>query len=184
VEAEGESLKLLVPGNRRYTAVLVGLLYIVPFSICHWTDFHKGMYKLAAKSRQVLQANLMRKFLNYREESRANISTGDLTMAILRDVVEVVDMGYMKGINVISITVKFCMVAFFIYSENKNAAIPLAVFPLIMGTFLRCREEATVDANEKSAATQNDMAHILNNTIQNYRLIADFFFATLCGEQV
>ncbi len=56
---------------------------------------------VAGLSRRTLQKNLLRKFLNYTEAVRGQISEGDVNMAMMRDVHEVVDCGFMKGLEVV-----------------------------------------------------------------------------------
>lgn len=169
----------LVLGNRRYTAVVVGLLYICPLLLLQIIDNCRISWEVGGSCRKLLQANLFRKFLNYKESSRSSISTGDITMAMMRDVHEVVDFGYMKMLEVIRILLKLCLASIFILAENEAAAIPLAVFPVIMGCFLCLRERVTIEANEDMAHRQNHLVHTVNNAITNIRLIADFHLRPL-----
>lgn len=166
---------LLIPGSRRDTAILVGLLYVIPFLGLHFVEIWKLSLGVNANSRRGLMENLLRKFLNYKEEARANISTGDLTMAMTRDITEVVDGGYMKILEVIRIIGKICIALVFILAENKMAAVPLVIFPFVMLMYLSCREVRTVEANEAVAHSENRLVHEVNSAIANYKLIADFF---------
>eukprot|EP00928_Gymnodinium_smaydae_P011913 TRINITY_DN14356_c0_g1_i2.p1 TRINITY_DN14356_c0_g1~~TRINITY_DN14356_c0_g1_i2.p1 ORF type:complete len:873 (-),score=191.78 TRINITY_DN14356_c0_g1_i2:103-2721(-) len=168
----GESL--LVPGSRMYTAIIVGALYIVPFAICQCIDLKKLSFQVAQNSRLVMQANLLRKFLNYREEHRAKLSLGDITMAMVRDVTEVIDFGFMKALSIVSIAGKLMLALIFILAENRMAVIPLTVYPFIMGVFLTCRMGSTTQSCEEMAAAQNEVVHSISDTVNNYRLIADF----------
>merc|ERR1719355_437154 len=122
-EEEGEELSLvpevlLVPGDRTSTAIVVGVIYIAPFILLHIIDVNKLTFNVAGMSRLHLQTNLMRKFLNYKEEHRAKISVGDVTMTMVRDVTEVVNFGFMKVLEVVRIVGKLSLALIFILTEN------------------------------------------------------------------
>jgi len=173
-EGEGGEDELIVPGNRRYTAIVVGLLYVVPFFVNHAIDVGKISMGLEGRTRRFLQAALMRKFLTFREDVRGAISTGDLSMAMTRDISEVVDFGYMKLITMICVLGKLCYGMSFILRENQMAAVPLAVFLVIGGIFLVMREPLMIKSNEDMAEKQNSLVHTVHDIIDNYTIIRDF----------
>jgi len=170
--------ELVVKGSRKYTAVVVGLLYIIPFFLLHWFDIKKIRYGIAGIARKNLQANLLRKFLNYKEETRASLSMGDITMSMVRDCKESVDCGFMKVFQVVRVVGKLSLALVFILAENKMAVIPLLVFPIIMAVFLKCREHRTIERNETMAEEENSVVLRVNDAVQNYRLLADFDLTT------
>jgi len=165
---------LLVPGDRTSTAIIVGVLYIAPFILLHLIDVNKLKFNVAGVSRLHLQTNLMRKFLNYKEDHRSKISVGDVTMTMVRDVTEVVDFGFMKVLQVIRILGKLALALVFILTENRMATVPLFVYPVVMAIFLCCRGEMTIETAEKMAQKQNNIVATTSEAVQNYRLIADF----------
>mmetsp|Transcript_117170 Transcript_117170/g.304011 ORF Transcript_117170/g.304011 Transcript_117170/m.304011 type:complete len:897 (+) Transcript_117170:212-2902(+) len=173
-ESEGGEEGMLLFGSKHYTAMAVGVFYIMPFCLNHMIDYSKARLGVASAARKTLQANLLRKFLNYRAEVRDCISAGDLTMAMTRDVMEVVDVGFMKLLKVVSIISKLCFSLVFVLAENKMAAIPLGVFPIIMGAFLLLRERKMVEAAEIMAAKQNNLVHKVHDTVNNFKLVSDF----------
>lgn len=159
--------------QRKSLAVIVGVLYIAPFAVNHAIDFTKMSLHVAGESRKTLQANLFRRFLHYVPSVRSKISTGDLTMAMSRDIQEVVN-GFMKLLRIVQIVLKLLCSLIFVLSENVMAAIPLAVFPVVMGAFLSFRERTLVEAAEASAVTENHLVHQVHSAVSNFRLIADF----------
>jgi len=175
-EEEGSLVSevLLVPGNRTYTAIVVGLIYVTPFVLLHCIDIKKLAFGVAGAMRARLQTNLLRKFLNYRESHRAKISMGDFQMIMVRDVTEVVDFGYMKIFPTIAIIGKLCFAMVFILSENKMAVVPLALYPVVMGIFLACRGSITIETNEEMARQQDHTVQVVNEATGSYRMIADF----------
>lgn len=166
--------KLLVDGDRKQTGLVVGILYIVPFLFLQLIDIQKVRFGIAGRSRQNLQANLLRKFFNYSEGVRTGISSAEVTMTMIRDVAEVVNHGFMKIIEVFQILGKVAMSCVFILAENRLAAIPLVVNPIIMGLFLYMREGITVKTNEAMAQKQNSVVQSMHDAVKNFRLLADF----------
>jgi ABC-type multidrug transport system fused ATPase/permease subunit len=164
---------LIIPHHRRRTAMAVAALYVFPFIFLHITDFCKCYIGLTARLRRMLQANLLRKFLYYDEVIRADIKTEQISLAMMRDIFEAVDFGYMKSLNVIGIVGKLCFALTFILAENTMAAIPLIVCPIVLMCFLAVRERTNIEVNEERAAKQDRVLQCVNDTISQYRLIAD-----------
>eukprot|EP00929_Paragymnodinium_shiwhaense_P087195 TRINITY_DN47463_c0_g2_i1.p1 TRINITY_DN47463_c0_g2~~TRINITY_DN47463_c0_g2_i1.p1 ORF type:complete len:856 (-),score=179.08 TRINITY_DN47463_c0_g2_i1:75-2642(-) len=166
---------LIVPHERRRTAMAVAALYVAPFLLVHIMDLSKAYIALAPRIRRILQANLLRKFLYYDEVQRTAIEPEEITLGMMRDIVEVVDFGFMKLVAVIGIIVKLMFALAFILAENRLAAIPLIVCPVLLGGFLRCREKLNVHVMKEKAHHQDAVMRFCNATIRSYRLIADFF---------
>mmetsp|Transcript_23469 Transcript_23469/g.54742 ORF Transcript_23469/g.54742 Transcript_23469/m.54742 type:complete len:918 (-) Transcript_23469:149-2902(-) len=166
--------RLLVNGDRKSTAILVGCLYIAPFVLLNCIDMKKIALEVDGHARQHLQANLLRKFLNYKESSRATVSTGDLTMALVRDIKEVVDAGYMKFLALLRAVGGILLASIFILSENTLAILPLFTFPAIMACFVCLRSERTIDLFERQALRENQAVFVISDVIRNFRIFADF----------
>mmetsp|Transcript_3043 Transcript_3043/g.4874 ORF Transcript_3043/g.4874 Transcript_3043/m.4874 type:complete len:623 (+) Transcript_3043:2-1870(+) len=168
---------LLVPGHRRQTAMVIAAMWVVPFALLHCIDISKCYLRVPGLARKTLQANLLRRFLNYREDIHAFRSAhgnSDITMAVLRDVHEVVDYGFMMILEVMKIVGKIGWATMFIVAENKFAIILLAAYPLVLGCFLCCRESKTLQENDRRAARQDAVVQTVSDAINNYRIIADF----------
>mmetsp|Transcript_37274 Transcript_37274/g.112521 ORF Transcript_37274/g.112521 Transcript_37274/m.112521 type:complete len:809 (-) Transcript_37274:21-2447(-) len=176
-EEEGFGLMLhalLVPGSRRQTAMLVAAVYIVPFFLIHLTDFWMCFISLRGSIRKLLQANLLRKFLNYKEEIRPTITLSQIQMAMVRDVQEVVEFGFMKLLSLARIFGKLTFAMIFILAESPVGSVPLLVCPVILGIFLWCRESLTMGVAEAQAHAQDDVVQHVTDTVKNFRVIADF----------
>lgn len=168
---------LLVPGHRRQTAMVIAAMWVVPFAILHCIDLSKCYLRVPGLARKTLQANLLRRFLNYREDIHAIRSAhgnSDITMAVLRDVHEVVDYGYMMILEVMKIIGKIGWATMFIVAENKMAIVLLAAYPLVLGCFLCCREAKTLRENDLRADRQDEVVQTVSDAINNHRIIADF----------
>jgi len=176
-EEEGFGLMLhalLVPGSRRQTAMLVAAVYIVPFFLIHLTDFWMCFISLRGSIRKLLQANLLRKFLNYKEEIRPTITLSQIQMAMVRDVQEVVEFGFMKLLSLARIFGKLTFAMIFILAESPVGGVPLLICPVILGVFLCLREAKTKRVTEAQAHAQDSVVQQVTDAVQNYRLIADF----------
>jgi ABC-type multidrug transport system fused ATPase/permease subunit len=165
---------LFVPNSRRNTAIIVALIYVLPFYIIHYTDYQMVYISLRGNIRKLLQANLLRKFLNYREDIRPTLPITEVQMAMVRDVPEVVDMGYMKMLSGIRILGKLAFCCLFILTESKVAWIPLVIMPIVLAIFLYCRERVTMAAVGGNAMKQDDVVRGVTDTVKSYKLIADF----------
>lgn len=165
---------LLVPGHRRSTAMVVALIYILPFLFVHIAELMKCRIFLQGRIRRLLQANLLQRFLHYREERRQSVNPVEITMLIVRDIDEVVDFGFMKILVVVRVIGKLTLALVFILAENRMAAIPLVIFPIILGSFLALREKMTIAVNEETVARRNDMVQCVSDCINKFRHIADF----------
>jgi len=166
--------ELIIPHHRRYTAMVIAALYIVPFVFLHLVDYFRVQMNIPYCVRKTTQSSLLAKFLNYKEAHRQNINIGEITMTMMRDAVEVCDFGYMKILSVIGILLKLFFALIFIMAENKLAVIPLICYPVVLGIFLYCRERITIEANEDKAKKQDEVVQVVNEAVTNYRLIADF----------
>jgi len=165
---------LWIPYHRRKTALLVGFLYIAPFAILHVIDLCKIGFGIAGTSKKILQANLLRKFLNYKEEQRDMINGSDITMSLVRDCTEVVEGGYLKLLMLSAVGGKLFFFTMFILAENHVAIIPLFACLLVMVSFLRCREGKTIRASAFMSSRQNEIVRTVNDAVETYRLLADF----------
>jgi ABC-type multidrug transport system fused ATPase/permease subunit len=165
---------LIVPHSRRYTAIVIAILYVIPLVFLQIIDVMKCHLSLPGGARKKLQTNLLRKYLYYREEIRLSVNTSQLTMAMVRDIAELVECGYMKVLCVLRIIGKLCLAMVFILAENKLAVLPIVCYPLFLVPYLRWRETITIETEEEKTAMQDEIVQTVNDTVSNYELIQDF----------
>jgi hypothetical protein len=163
-----------IPPEKWKCAMIIGVLYVAPFILLHIIDYYKCYLAVPAEVRKVLQGNLMRQFLNYKEDIRGTIKHSEVIMVMIRDVIEIADKGFMKILNIMKILGKLGFALLFILSENKNAAIPLIVYPLLLGCWLCCRERKTIQYNEDKCMQQDEMVEAVEHAVANFNLISDF----------
>lgn len=167
-------------GSRKAISVVVGLMYILPFLGLHIADTAKLNLGIAGSARMKLQANLLRKFFHFSEQARHSIAGTEVTMAIVREVTEVVELGLMKLIQCVRIIGKFTLaLVFLLQEETKAAAIPVLVIPLVMGWFLYMVSAVNVDKNEEKDDAENRIVSELHSTVTNMRLVADYGLTTM-----
>jgi ABC-type multidrug transport system fused ATPase/permease subunit len=165
---------LLIPHHRRQTAMIIGIVYILPMVLMHCIDQYKCYLCIPGEARKNLQANLLRKFMNYKEDIRQQIQPSEIIMAMVRDVVELVDKGYMKVINTLKVTGKLFFALIFVFAENRSGTIPLIVYPMVLGLWLFVRERKTITVSEEKAHRQDTVVHTATDAIHNFQLISGF----------
>jgi hypothetical protein len=81
---------------------IFGMLWIFPFAGTHLLAYHRVRYwGIAGQLRQHLQVILLKKFLNYTDESRNKVPVGQLVMSMVRDVTNSVVDGYLVTIDML-----------------------------------------------------------------------------------
>jgi len=170
-EEEGPGMvahTLIIPGHRRSTAMVIAALYIVPFGLLHMVDLFRVWLEIPYRIRKTCQASLLSKFLHYRESSRSSLNVGGITMTMMRDTIEVCDLGYMKILRVLGILMKLLFAGIFILAENDKAFIPLVAYPVVLGLFLVARERKTIRVDEDRAHKQNEVVQVVSDMVANY----------------
>jgi len=173
---------LFIIKSREPSLVAFISLIILPFALLHYLDYKKLGWKVGGASRAKLQKSLLRKFLNYDEDSRTCLKQGDLVMGMTRDSVDLVHSGYVQILAIAKSCGQLLMILLFnllvppIFNKEFNVGIyiPLVVFPPILGAFLVYRSKITTENLDKSNSKQNALIDHVDQTVSNYRLIADY----------
>lgn len=172
---------------------LIVLFRVAPFPILHWLDYRTVFWKIQGASRKTLQANLLRKFLNYDERSRTEVNESKLAMAVSRDAGELVKEGYCNIIPLGSSLIRLLLIPIYqmltpriLEALGKDTGtvgtsddvigqfLPVIMFPVLMLAFLRWRNPKTLYYLETQKACQNDMLYHVRQTLQNYDVIRDY----------
>jgi len=169
--------------------VLLLVATIVPFALLYYLDQRKFSWKVAGTSRSILQKSLLRKFLNYSEESRMTIDNGDLVMAMTRDAFKVVHDGYLNSLDVLKEAGKILLVlvyqfsAPFVFDTEIHVIkfmIPFLAFPTLLISFLLLRVSKTTANFTEMNECQDDLVDYVQSAVTNYRLIADYDTRSNC----
>ena len=167
------------------TFVLIAVGLGAPVLVLHYLDYAKNYWKLGGTTRKLLQENLMRKFLNYDEGNRANLSGSDLIVCITFDVVELAQSGFMQIFRIAQCLGKLVFIlafqiAFAVIDGSElllivTSILPTLIIPFIFMIFIRAREGVSVRLRTAQANSLFEVAESVRDTITNYRLIADYY---------
>lgn len=159
---------------RELTALVVALLYVVPYCLLHVIDLVKTRMDLSGVSQEYLQTNLFRKYLNYDEETRMRVTPSDISLAVIRDCAELGDVGYMKSVGLFRIMLKLTFLAYFVHSEHSRSLPALIGGPVIIILWACCRTGRMVELLERVKVCEKNVVQTANDVCKNYRLMADY----------
>lgn len=172
-QKEKETEAKLFLWSRTSTAVLIGAGYIVPMIALHLIDLQAVRLDVGGMSREFLQANLFRKYLNFGDKVRGDLSPASMQVAILQDTGEVVE-GYLAALELIKAFFKIAFTIYFILAENRNALLPVILMPLMMLIFVWIRTEALIEACEKAASSTAGLFEVVQEACHKYTVIAEY----------
>lgn len=167
-------------------AVILAVLYVSPCFVMHYLNVLRCKFKVAGRSKQILQAGMLRRFLNYNDHSRSLINGGDLAMAIARDAEDVVLRGYanlfplMQGLSKLSLVVVFEMIQYSVMTSDNFldrflAFMPFLVFPICMGLFMALRSMDARILRERQEHARNHLVKMTDEVVGLHQLIAAYF---------
>jgi len=176
-EAEEKTDEIWLKGGpehgRIYTARLIAGLYIVPMFFLHAWDVQRVYLDLGGLSREFLQLNLFRKYLNYSEDSRQKVPSSHMQVAIIRDCDEVAE-GYTSTLQLLKIVGKLIIVTQFILAENPSALTSVFLMPTVMLVFVYFRISGVIELTELTALRTAEVVGVVNEAVTKYGLIADY----------
>jgi len=164
--------RLIVP-SKNGTAMVIGVMYIMPMFVLHFWDYRKKLLDISGLSREFLQTNLFRKYLNYSEQSRLTAPPSLMQVAIVQDSTEVVE-GYMAILSVVQSIGKLVILVYFILLENPSALIPVIIMPSCMLVFSYLRTNVLTSACEEAANKTAQLYAIVSEVSQKYNLVAEY----------
>lgn len=161
-----------IPVQSQVYAIVCFLL--LPHPLEWMLDLAKSNRRMGGKARMRLQCNLLRKFLNYSEHSRDTISNSDLTMAVTRDVPELVRDGLMMTFPILQKLSLLLMYGFFAMRMNPVTGIYFVAFPVLMLAFLRLRLHKTEQLTQALFEQQTNLVSRMQKITDFFRIIADY----------
>lgn len=175
--------RLILFSGKSNSLMAIVVLQIVPFLALHMLDHRKAtLYGVGGTSRARLQVALLRKFLNYDADTRQELRNGDLIMAITRDSSVMVSEGYVNVLNLcaelgnllLMLVYQFAAPVVFHKPFTFMGLVPIFLFPVLMVAFFWQRSELTSSLLAKKDALLDDLVSTVDDTVSNYRLIADY----------
>ncbi|CAJ1400718.1 unnamed protein product [Effrenium voratum] len=170
-----------LPTSRTGRAILLVVLFLLPHGFIIFLYRLKAQRKILGMAVNQLQENLLRKYLNYNETSRHAVSVADLTMAITRDVPELISEGFMSLFDLIEGMGLVLILGVTTLAGSHDAAdliLSLTLFillPLGMMIFIRCRHAKTERIEHHLFVCQTETLSLIQQITQNFRLITDYW---------
>lgn len=175
--------ELLFVKSKSGALLSIVLFHVVTLSLLHVLDTIKCKeYGYGGQSRLRLQSALMRKFLNYNEQSRAKRRSTDLVISISLHAPYLVQQGYggalliCKEVGELIFTVIYMLTAPLVFHKKVNLFmfVPMVILPLCMAAFLNLRGHVSNTLQQARNEAREDLIHDTENTASNYRLIVDY----------
>lgn len=159
-------------------------LYILPSVFIYFLQKWKVELDLPTRSCGLLQENIFRKYMDMDTETRSKVTVSDISLAVTREVDEIVNAGFMGLFELAGNTGKILCVAYFLLSENQTAIFPIIVYGSIVPLVFALTYERTAELNETVAKKATSMLDVVQQSGSNYRLIADYFQRPLVQERM
>lgn len=152
------------------------------FGLQHWLHYLAPTWRVAGLSRRVLQHGVLSAFLIYNEESRNLVDNGQIVMAMVYDVPNLVNNGYMNVVNLVNAAGKVLIIlAFQIFVPplmGKRPTLlglgPALFIPCITYFFLRCRTPSQTHTLRDAENKESDLISHVTESVRTFRLISDF----------
>lgn len=171
---EDVSDKLLIPGNRQSTIVVMGVIWILPNILLHLWDIAQLFIAVKGKSVAFLQEGLFREYLNFSEKSRTEVLPSDMIVCVSADCGDVAG-SYCTAMGMLTGLVKVGIFVNFIAHHNPSALWVMGVFPTITICFSMCRLSKQMFVSGEVGDAEIRMMSLVNEVCQKYRLVADYF---------
>jgi len=171
-----DGVEFIFPGlyfSRMTAASLVGFLYVMPMVLCHYWEYRKVKLDMGAMVREFLQGSLIRRYLNYTDESRRAVQPAILQVSMLTETVELA-AGYELSVKLVQALGKTLLLALFILKENDRALPACILMPTVMLLFMSRRTTPLTKATERTTEKLADLATVTEETCAKYILIAEY----------
>lgn len=169
-----------LPKNHAMVMFVIVCALLVPEALALFLDRRRAWRRIQGKAINKLQGNLLRKYLNFDENSRHMVSTSDLTMAITRDVPDLVQTGFLTLFDITEQAgLLLILLALSVTQNGKHYPLLTAVmvlgFPILCFAFFALRHSGSLLRHRKVVSCQTKMISFVKQTTDNFRLIADYF---------
>eukprot|EP00928_Gymnodinium_smaydae_P036970 TRINITY_DN25742_c0_g5_i2.p1 TRINITY_DN25742_c0_g5~~TRINITY_DN25742_c0_g5_i2.p1 ORF type:complete len:958 (+),score=133.43 TRINITY_DN25742_c0_g5_i2:84-2957(+) len=173
--------------------IMIVVLRLLPFPVLHFLIYREAFWKVGGATRQCLQSNLLRKYLNYDTASLAHVDESRLVLALTRDSSELASDAFcrlpkmMAALTRLAMLLLYQLIVPIALGEGAPTGqkalirfLPSLVFPILMVIFLRCRTPITEEVCEIQHQAQNAMILHVRQTIASFELVRDYKKRTLC----
>mmetsp|Transcript_137201 Transcript_137201/g.382695 ORF Transcript_137201/g.382695 Transcript_137201/m.382695 type:complete len:892 (-) Transcript_137201:135-2810(-) len=182
LDTSSDESQLLLVHERHASLFFAIMALMIPFAACHFLSYAKLGWKVAGTSRATLQSALLCRFLNYDPVARTQVSGSDVIVAMVKDVHELVDVGFSKVFHLVQVLGTLCVILAFqliMPLAHGMPVSPLGVgaavgLPLITLGFMYLRRKVTTRMLSKEKVEEARVLRNVEQAIHTYRIIADF----------
>jgi ABC-type multidrug transport system fused ATPase/permease subunit len=175
-------------GEKMDNLTLLAAGWIFPVCIKHYLDYAKQFWKVGGTMRSKLQLLLLKKFLNYTDDSRCHVEIETLLMAMVRDVSECVSEGYLAALDLFfgsGIKIGMLVLAMLILQVistgtmvlEVETALPLIVvccLPVPIFVFLTLRQANYFKLRDEVFKNENKGIDHVISSVLNYDLVSAY----------
>lgn len=182
LQLRSDTSRLLFTQSRMISLALIMIVTIVPFAILHYLDYIKYSWRVRGISKKTLQGAIIRKFLNYKNEVRSDLSPGVMILAMTRDAVQVVDAGYMnlfalaKAVGSVLLMLVYQFIAPVVFNKpfRLTVILPMCVYPACITIFICLRTAKSTRLQGKLDDAMDEFIGHVDNTVLNFQVISDY----------
>lgn len=144
---EADKDELIIPSREACTWV-IGIMHVVPVLFIQLWKCKKVSMDIEGRTTAMLQGHLLRKYLNYNEESRAKESEADMQVAIMtkcRDVAA----AYTTVLGMLQVAGRLVFLVVFTFTHDPSSwwvlvVMPTLMSPLVIAVATRCQKLESV----------------------------------------
>ena len=176
----------LSPRKKMDTLSLLAGAWILPMFLKHYLDYRKQFWRVSGSLRKHLQLMLLKKFLNYTDDSRSRVQIQALLMANVRDVSVTVSSGYLAVLDLISGSIAkigMLVCAMLILQVLSTGTMELELEPLLplivvcclpvpILIFLALRQRGIFGLQDAAFRAENASIDLVIATVLNYELVS------------
>ena len=169
--------------EKQFLLFVYALLWVVPYAGVHYLAYRKCFWKVGGSLRKYMATLLLKKYLNYTDNSRNLVAIEQLLMAMVRDVTAATTDGYIASVDLVfgALLKVVYLILSMIYLQTKDGGelnmLPLILIftmPIFIAMFLVYRQELTFALKDKFfKADDKAIGHAIKSVV-NYPLIADY----------
>lgn len=181
LNSDYDANQLIVPGNRTQSLVVSVCGLVFPYVLVHYLQIARRFWKVGGTARKTLQANLLRKFLNYEETVRKSLKQSDVMIAMTRDTEELVEHGFIQSFSIVQSCSRLLLLLGYqtlIISHDLASfgmvLLPTVILPAVMFSFLSYRNKKTREAKHNCYTAQGALLSHVDQTVDSARLIIDY----------
>lgn len=180
-EEHPESELLFVDTRLKSLLAIVGV-GVVDIAIAHLLEYKRLGFSITGPTRNFLQNALLRTFLNYKRLTHEDVSNGDVLAAIERDANDLVNVAYINILKVFKVVFQLtCIITFKVTAPMLFGSTPgykalayITPVPIVLMTFLLCRERSTSKALKGRNKSLKDFTNQVSVTTTKYNLVMDY----------